>query len=352
MKRPIFSISFSIAAFILTPISILGQTSGTSSPVGFVTVTLPGTGGATATRLSFDALAVTQPVSWQGTATTVGTNTVTDSSATWTDSQFNGTNGAYYLEILSVNGSTTASGVGTNYTITATTASSKTLTLETSLASGITAPVVYGIRPFWTIGSVFGTSNSVGLQGGTATSADQVVLWNGTGYDTYYYQTSGLGGTGWRKTGAASVDASGTAIFPDECFLVKRGQSSDVSFVLTGALKTGQTSVPIAYGMNFVGNIYGAAMTLASSGLYTGSSSTGLAGGTATSADQVLLWNGTGYDTYYYQTSGLGGTGWRKTGAASSDASATSIASGVGFIVRRLNTASFSWVVPQSPTSL
>ena len=109
--------------------------------------------------------------------------------------------------------------------------------------------VGYRVRKYWTLASVFGAANSAGLQGGNALSADQVLLWNGAGYDTHYYQTAGI------------------------------------------------------------------------------------APGTSSTGDQVLVWNGTtnAFDAYYYLT----GTGWRKTTDTATDAGTTALATGTGFIIKR-----------------
>lgn len=93
--------------------------------------------------------------------------------------------------------STTATGAGTTYGIVSNT--SDTLTLASNLVAGIVAPVGYKIRKQWTIASVFGPNNESGLQGGTATTADLIQLWNGASLDTYYYQTTPS--LGWRRVG-------------------------------------------------------------------------------------------------------------------------------------------------------
>lgn len=269
-------------------------------------------------------------------------------------SLYNGANGTHYLEVISVGGSTSATGVGTTYTISATTASSKTITIATSFASGVSGTVGYRVRKYWTIASVFGAANSAGLQGGNALSADQVLLWNGAGYDTYYYQTAGIGGTGWRKAGAQGTDAGGTIISPTMSVMIKRGQSATISLAgtsaISGTFKGGITTAGIVQGFNFLTNPYGVNMTLASSGLYTGSSATGLAPGTSSTGDQVLVWNGAtnSFDTCYYLT----GVGWRKTTDAATDASATVLATGTGFIIKRGTGGAFTWSMPQHPASL
>jgi uncharacterized protein (TIGR02597 family) len=321
-----------------------------SDIVGFEKLTVSGNGGSGKGQLTFTAMPLVNSTVASGLATTASGTTVTSSAAVWMDDQFNGAAGKHYLEVAAINGSTTASGVGTIYDI-ADTSAPGTVTLTTSLQAGVTAPFRFIIRKHWTLADIFGPTNSAGLQGGTSTSADHIHVWNNTGYDIYYYQTSGIGGTGWRKAGDQSTDAGGTVVDPSRCLLAKRSQTSPVTLTIVGTVKPGLTSRSIVTGHNFVSSPAAIDMTLSSCGLWTGSATSGLAGGTSTSADQVLLWNGTGYDTYYYQTAGIGGTGWRKAGDQVTDASAAVIAAGTGFIIRRHHANNFTWVIPQHPAS-
>jgi hypothetical protein len=125
-----------------------------------------------------------------------------------------------------------------------------------------------------------------------------------------------------------------------------------VPVLLTGAVKTGQTSFPITQGLTIATNPYPVNMTLNSSGLWTNNVNTGVSGGSATTADQVSVWNGNGYDTYYYQTSGLGGIGWRLNGQNSTPVGDTALLpSGAAILIQRKNATPFNWVLPQHPTS-
>ena len=340
------SLRLSIVLLLLPAAVVFSQTAGNSDPAGFLSVTVNGTAGAGANRMTYLGLGVTRPVVYQRTASVVGTNSITDSGASWTVDQFAGGNGPHFVEITSVNGSTTAAGVGTTYSIVSNT--STTLTLASNLAAGVTAPVGYKIRKQWTIATVFGPNDESGLQGGTPATADLVQLWNGVALDSYYYQTTPS--TGWRRVGDTATDAGGTLIPFYSAIVITRQQSANLIFVLNGTVKSGQTAIPIVVGNNYVGNVYPANLTLAGSGLYTGNSATGLAGGDAATADQVLIWNGTAFDSYYYQTTGVGGTGWRKVGAPSTDAGNTVIAENSGFIINRRNSPNFNWVVPETLT--
>lgn len=344
-------LQISLLALSLTACALQAQVS--TDPVGFTTISVAGNGGSGQPAYTFGTLGMYNSVALQSTTTSVGgSSTLVDTSATWADNAYNGASGqiTYYVEI------TSGPGAGTTYDITGTTAATQSLTLSQPLLASITSGATYKIRPHWTIAGVFGSTNQNGLTGGNSTTADQILIFSNStqGYLTYYYQTSGIGGTGWRKSGAPTVDASSTVMYPDDGFIIVRKQSTNTTVVVTGAVKTGQSYIPVPSGYNLLGNVYATSMTLASSGLYTGDSATGVAGGNSTTADQILIWNpvSTGYDTYYYQTSGIGGTGWRKAGAPTVDASTSSIASGSAlFVNRRAAGAGFNWVAPQHPAS-
>src|SRR5213592_2920514 len=159
----------SMLLLVLAAGQVFSQTTGNSDPAGFLTLTVAGTGGG-ANRVTYLGLGVTKPVEYRHTANAIGPNTITDSSANWTPNQFAGGNGAYFVEITSVNGSIAATGVGTTYRVLSNT--STTLTLASNLAAGIVAPVGYKIRKEWTIANAFGPNDESGLQGGTADTAD------------------------------------------------------------------------------------------------------------------------------------------------------------------------------------
>lgn len=326
--------------------SLHAQTTATTDPVGFITLPVVGTGGVAQTALSFLGLGLTRPVEYQGAAESFGTNSLVDNDATWTDNQFNGAAGAYFVEIVS------GIAAGTTYDIATTTAATKTITTSQNLAAGVAVGVSFKIRKHWTIASVFGAANEGGLQGGSSSTADQILLYNGSIYETYFYSTGGLTGVGWRKNGTGATDQSGRVIYPEDGVLTVRKQSAAANIVLMGAVKTGQTSSPVINGLNVLGNVYAAPMTLADSGLYTADANTGVAGGSSSTADQVLLYNGTTYDTYFYSTGGLTGVGWRRNGSGATDFSAAQIPVGSSILIQRKAATGFNWVAPQHPTSI
>ena len=336
---------FLVFAVLIIGLGLKAETMS-SNIVGFVHLSATGTGGSGASQLTFHSLTLRQVPVYAGTATSFTYNTLTDPSATWANGTFVGT---HYVEIVSSNGNSAVAGVGSVNSIIANVAATGVITVEGTLNASLTAPLTYRVRKHWTLAEVFGAANSAGLQGGTPTTADQIILWNGPDFATYYYQTSGIGGSGWRRLGAQSTDASGTIIRPNSGLLIRRGQSSTKEILLTGEVKSGQNTMTFTTGYSYVGNPFAVAMTLGSSGLYSGNVGTGLLGGTsASTADQVLIWSGAHYTTYYYDTAV---NGWRSATDSATDAASVSIGAGTGFILRRRDGSSFTWTAPQHPAS-
>jgi hypothetical protein len=363
--KPLFFRPLAATAVVLLGLSLCaGAQTATTDPVGFMTLPVSAAGATGAKALSFRALGLTRPVDFQGVASAVSVNplnsqtpdSISATSPGWVTNQFNGANGKYYVELLGAAG---IAGAGTTYDILSTTVAfdsntqviTGTLTLAQRLADNVSGTPGFRIRKHWTIADVFGATNNQGLAGGTYTTADLIQVYSGGTYLKYYYNTAAAG---WRQGTDPTTDVAGTVLYPDDGLVIIRqgaNTTQTTQVVLTGAVKTGQTSFPIVPGQNFLANPYAGPMTLASSNLYTNDPATGLAAGFATTADQVLIYNGATYDTYYYSAGGSPGTGWRKVTGGAADASATPIPAGYSFVVRRVNPGSFNWVSPQHPAS-
>lgn len=330
------------ALFAASPLA--AQTNSvTTDPVGYITVPIVGTGGSTPAAYTFLGLSMIREASYQGALTGVGAFTLIDTNASWVEDQFNDTNGTFTVEL--------AAGTYEGYqtTISNTVSATKTLEIVDDFSS-IAAPTnSYRIYKDWTLASVFGVSNSSGLAGGTATTADQILIRNDAGYDIYYYQTSGIGGVGWRKSGTPLIDRKDTPLFIEQGLLIKRLASPSTNLTIIGAVKVTPTVIPAELGYNFIANVYPVDMTLASSQLYTGNPTNGVNGGSSTSADQVQIRNGALTDLYYYQTQGIGGIGWRKVGSPLVDASTNLIPGGICFVVKRSLDLPFMWKAPKHP---
>lgn len=314
-----------------------------TDPVGYITVPIAGTGGTSPAAYTFLGLSMIREASYQGALTAVGAYSLIDTNASWAEDQFNGTNGTFTVELAS------GSYEGYQTTVSNTVASTKTLEVINDFSSIAAPGDSYKVYKDWTIASVFGVSNSSGLVGGSATTADQILVRAGSGYDIYYYQTQGIGGTGWRQSGSPLVDRKDTPLFLEQGLLIKRLASTSTNITVVGAVKVTPTVIPAELGYNFIANVYPVNMTLASSQLYTGNSTNGVIGGSSTTADQVQIRTSATTDLYYYQTQGIGGTGWRKVGSPLVDASTNVIEGGTCFIVKRNSDIPFMWKAPVHP---
>jgi hypothetical protein len=132
--------------------------------------------------------------------------------------------------------------------------------------------------------------------------------------------------------------------------VISRKATGTITLVVTGAVKTGPTLVPIGANSNLCANMYPAGtLTLGNSGLYTGSSTSGLGGASKISgADEVQIWNGSALRRYFYKTGGSGGIGWRVSSNLKSDASGTQIPNGSAiYVIRKNGRPAFNWKIQQ-----
>jgi len=222
---------------------------------------------------------------------TMAPNTVTDDDVDLGALILSGT---YILEIEDGSGiiqEITAAGAGTSITTPAD-------------LSGLGFPVAYTLRPASTVASVFGPANESGLAAGSfgAAGADVIKLWNGAGFDDYYYDNfapPGFVSGGWVNLNTATTaDATALDLIYADSFVISSASGNDV--VVTGDLKSGATEINKITGFNFVGAVAPVGASLATS--YGVANTGGLAAGSfgAAGADVIWIWNGGGFDKFYY----------------------------------------------------
>jgi hypothetical protein len=338
------------------------QTTAYTDPVGYTTVPIPGTGGVGTSKLQLAShqLLPSGSTEFAGTVDSFSGNILNDAAGTWSAGAYvNPTPPSGFPNYTHLVEITSGPLTGTFTWITATAANQIT-TFDNISAAGTAN---YRVRKAFTIASLLGDPpTSAVLGGGTSSTADTMLLYTSTSgaYRTFYYKTSGAGGTGWRTTASTSVNVSSVAIHPTDSGLVfQRKQSADGSLVINGDVKTGATDVLIRGGggtgpgattLNLIQALIPTdQLTLGTCGLYTGNPATGLAGGTSSTADTVLTYNATtgAYTTYYYKTSGAGGTGWRSTASTSVDRSTQVLPSNGAILIQRKNSGTdFTWEMP------
>lgn len=224
--------------------------------------------------------------------------------------------------------------------ITQTLAVGKELVLDKPVAAQVADGAKVRLWKLWTLADVFGATNTRGLVGGTSpTAADVIMLPNGSDFLRYFYSTGGAQGTGWRLVGGGTANQASVRV-PFAGGMIIQALAAR-SVVLVGQVKTGKTRVTLQTGRNFVANLCpvnagganpsAAGLTLATSGLQGFLT----AGRVSALADLVLIWNGVGYNQYFYATGGLAGTGWRRVGGGTTDQGGVALPDGAFVIQRR-----------------
>jgi uncharacterized protein (TIGR02597 family) len=299
-----------------------------TNPVGYITLDIAGTGGVGSSAVSVLGAPLQNAVDVAGALTGVSGTTLTSSTAA-----FGSYAGAHYIQI------TSGSNVGVITTVLSSTAT--TLTTADDISTLITGDENFEIRAYTTLADVFGAANEAGIGSGASSAlADELLVYNGEGFDIYYYQEGHAFATdGWRLSTNAFGDASATPIPVGVTLIAKRKANDPLQVVVSGSVLATDSVIPVENGVNWISGASPISYTLAS---YFGATGGDLqTGASSTLADEVLVPNGEGFDIYYYQEGHAFATdGWRLSSNAFGDASATEIASaGTGFVLKRKGAA-------------
>lgn len=323
----------SVASILLAAFPPAGAQEAVTDPVGFVTLNLQ-------TGNNYVGFSLLPAKVLQGAITISSEDRakIFLNNITVAEDQFNppviGPN-TPPTHVIEVQGDNTIQGL--NVAILDTKATGSELTLAEPLHPSVPNGAVIKIWKLWTIGDAFGANNSAGLTStNSPNSSDLISIPNGSGgFDQYYYSAGGFPGVGWRRVGnsPANANKAGVPIYFTDGFIILARSSKAIT--VTGSVKPGQTQVVLETGNNFLVNLCpvnaggqnpsASGRTLGNSNLYNGTSN-GLTGATsANNADQVLIWNGSGFDQYYYSTGGFPGVGWRRVGSSPANQNQASI---------------------------
>jgi len=332
----------------------LGAETAYTTPVGYMTIPLPGTGGGTPQKLQLanQGLLPSGPAYAGGgtVAVTFSGNTMTDTSAAF-GTFTNAGSSSHVLEI------TTAGSVqGVLSYITANTATSIT-TADNLSSAGTSAS--YRVWKCYTPASLFGDPPAASTLGGgsSESTADNVQILDPTTntYTSFYYQNSGKGTLGWKSSDSGILTPGSYAIHPNDGMVILRKQSADGSLVISGSVKAGPTKAVVeGNGTSTVLNILANQipvnqLTLGASGLYTGNVATGLKGGASEStADNLLIFDAAAnsYTTFFYQDSGKGTLGWKSSDSGILDPANYALPSTGALLIQRKAGSSFNWTIP------
>jgi hypothetical protein len=328
-----FIISISLA--ILPAFGWAAVESVTESFVASAT-SLPGSAGGVP-RFSCFSLQMVIPAVYAGTVTSVGSGTIGDTGANWTQNQFNGTNGTFYAEFDS----------GWIATISHSDALTKTLSFTAIQPVAIAPGAAYRIRRHVTLADVFGPNNEVGLLGGqNSAEGDNVLLHSPETQVTHaFFYSTVPGFNGWYRDDY--TPAAQLVIHPGQGIMIRRRSSPSLDLYLKGSAKEGMTLSPIYPGLNLVGTVKGSkTLRLSDLNLYTSNAATGVAGGSNPSlADNLVVINPDSTTATYFYSDYPGFQGWfdgsfRPSGTVMMDAGSAF------FINRKAPRGAFYWGVP------
>ncbi|MBN2506770.1 MAG: fibronectin type III domain-containing protein [Verrucomicrobia bacterium] len=286
------------------------------------------------------SLPVVNSASAVGVVTDRGTVSITDTNARWSSGQFAPSNGAFYAEFES------------GYMADIVACSTQTLEFPGSLPSEIVVGQVYRVRPHFTLASILGAANKIGLEAGTSPANADMVELAVRGEDgrnvvrRCYFYSSVPGYTGWYDWDC--YGAADTVVYPEQALGVTRKQGGDILLVVSGVVKDNPTIVPILVGNNLVGTFQNQrVITLGELNLVSGDPVTGLAAGwNPGEADNVYVVNPDQTTSTFFYSSLAGYEGWW-TAACDRRADDTAFEPGSAFYVtRKAPRAPFNWRIP------
>lgn len=296
------------------------------------------------------SLSMVKPFAAAGTITAIGSNSVSDSSATWATDQFNGARGFYYIEFLDTNLTSTASGLMAD--ILDTDGATKTITLSGDPRSLISVGAKYRIRPHYTFFDIFGPNNEAGLLGGANNNKADIVQIESQGktpVTVFYwsYTNTQTNIHGWYTLNTNGyVPQLNFVIYPEQGIRVCRKGSNDVVLALKGQLKQTPTKVPVYPGNNALGALKAfKTMNLTNLNIYTGDNASGfMAGLNPNDADalQITKPDGTPIRYFYFDNGNYKGwMDWEYNPPVSN-----LIAPGSAFVILRRAATPFIWNIP------
>jgi hypothetical protein len=361
----------SLAILLAAGFSANAQTTATTDPVGFVTVTaVGGSGGAKrSTLISLPLLdvdgALTNGAS--GVISSVTSNSIVVTNANWTPGALSQPAAPFVVQIASgaaagsmflvaANATTAGASGGASFANTSSNLFISSLDLTrygNNLSNaGVSAGDGFKLFACDTLSSAFGAPGATNggtnsIQGGTnAASADNVVVTvNGTP-TTYYYNTTSAQ---WVRSPINSA-AGNVALVPNYGVSFNRQSSNSFSFVLTGQVPVTNRIVSIRNGGSTVlAQYWPTASTLNSLGLQN--LPNWVKGTNQATTDNVII-NTSGTPlTYYYFSNGVT-TQWRRFPLPNSQDNVSIPVGAAVTVVKRAATNTFTNLVQTIPYNL
>ncbi|WP_438480138.1 TIGR02597 family protein [Oleiharenicola lentus] len=320
----------SLLALVLVPTLTFAVDTAYSPPVGGMTISVSaGQTGSVALPLLHDRIGTGAMV---GKLTGVGANYIDVSDASWAAGALSTAANPYYLRITS--------GAATGRVMPVATATSNTTTrvfvnndgIDLTTASGPVAGDSYELVLADTLSTLFTGI----LQGGVdANSADNIQVWSGAAWQTYYYNTTR---SRWERSGFPTISTNNIALRPDRGLMITRRAATDLKLYVSGRVpdkapqyfhsRSGNTFLSVGIPVS---------QTLGQLSLQT--RALGWVSGTSiNNADSLQVWSGAAWQSYYYDTTNAR---WQREGFPTLSSNGVNI-SGRPVMIRRLNSAAAS----------
>ncbi len=295
-----------------------------TSPVGFATLRVPGK----------SARAISVPLNnapvFAGTMESVSGTTVTVSGASWAPDVWGPFLSNPFVVRLS-------SGETAGQVFPIISNGSGTLVLEENSLGRISPGQQFEIVPVDTLAGLFGETGQGLLTHADPSKADNVMIHDGLGWNTYYND-----GTKWLKTGAGAESQNTVALLPDQGIFIVRRAATALVVSINGEVPPSPAATELpADAAFFLANPFPINTRL--SELQLQEDPSWLKGKDADSADRVLIYSGKDWTVYYHD-----GKQWRQKGGTKKDPLVTK---GSAVVIER-KAGSDILLAPEPPYSL
>ena len=197
------------------------------------------------------------------------------------------------------------------------------------------------------------------VAGATAASSDQIQVWDGMKFTTYFYRAYSSKvpkftlGPAWVKNGATSTPTTDTITRGSGVWFARPTDKESGVITVSGAINATSKTHDILAGFNMISSAFPCDFKF-NNGSIDWESCGAVAGATAASSDQIQVWDGAKFTTYFYRAYSSKvpkftlGPAWVKNGATSTVTTDT-IPAGKGFWYARPSTSAAGTLVEQSP---
>lgn len=183
------------------------------------------------------------------------------------------------------------------------------------------------------IADMFADDAVAATSGGSASDADNIKVWNGSGYNTYWFRKPKKGNSFWVSDEDITVETQSTLPEGNGAFYVNNAPTNEV-LTISGEVRSTDQTLRIYPGYNLLENPFPTELPITAFTVAGAKS-----GGSASDADNIKLWNGSGYDTYWFRKPKKGDSFWVSDADITVETSAM-ISSGAGiFYLSRANVA-------------